>query len=55
MDSVKLLVHKYHEVCLLSEKFNEDPLEEHFGQHRARGVENNNLENVDFSIWYFVD
>lgn len=44
MDLAKLLLHKYHKVYLLSENFNQDPMEEHFGRHRARGVENPNVE-----------
>ena len=40
----QLLLHEYREVYLLSEKFNQDPLEEHFGRNRARGLENPNVE-----------
>ena len=44
MDLTKLLLHEYREVYLLSEKFSQDPLEEHFGRHHARSVENPNVE-----------
>ena len=44
MDLAKLLLREYREVYLLSEKFNQDPLEEHFSRHRSRGVENPNVE-----------
>lgn len=44
MDLAKLLLHKYYEVYLLSENFNQDPMEEHFGRHRAKSVEKPNVE-----------
>ena len=44
VDLAKLLLHEYSEVNLLSEKFNQYSLEEHFGRHRARGVGNPNAE-----------
>ena len=44
MDLAKLLLHGHHEVYLLSETFNQDTLEEHFGQHCARGIGNPNVE-----------
>ena len=44
VDLPKLLLHEYSEVNLLSEKFNQYSLEEHFGRHRARGVGNPNAE-----------
>ena len=43
MDLAKLSLHEYRVVYLLSEKFNQDTLEEHFCQDRAGGVENPNV------------
>ena len=46
VELAKLLLNTYTDVkYLLSEKFNQDPVEEHFGRHRARGVENPTVES----------
>lgn len=34
---------------ILSDRFNQDPLEEHFGKQRSRGVENPTLEQYMYN------
>jgi len=34
---------------ILSDKFNQDPLEEHFGKQRSRGIENPSLEQYMYN------